>query len=151
MSLEATLEQDLKAALLAHDSQKVSTLRLVKSALLYAKVAGGTRGSDLDDDAALAILAKESKKRQESAELFERGGNLDKAKDERAEKAIIDAYLPPQMDEAQITVIVDEVIAGLSAPTPAQMGQVIGMVRAKAGSGADGGLIAKLVKERLQP
>lgn len=151
MSVEATLERDLKTALLARDSQRVSTLRMLKSALLYAKVAGGSRGSELDDAAALAILAKESKKRQESSDLFEKGGNHAKAAAELAEKAIIDSYLPPQMDESQVTAVVDEVIAGLGAPTPAQMGQIIGIVRAKTGPSADGGLIARLVKERLQP
>jgi uncharacterized protein YqeY len=123
---------------------------MLKSALLYAKVADGSRGSELDDAAALAILAKESKKRQESADLFEKGGNHDKAEAERAEKTLIDSYLPPQMDEGQVTAVVEEVMTGLDTPTPAQMGQIIGMVRAKAGPSADGGLIARLVKERLQ-
>ena len=73
--LEQKLEQDIKSALLAGDSQRVSTLRQVKSVILNVKVASGKRASGLGDDEVLPILAKEAKKRQESADLYKQGGN----------------------------------------------------------------------------
>jgi uncharacterized protein YqeY len=149
MSLEATLDQDLKAALLNHDERTVSTLRMLKSALLYAKVAAGSKDSALEDDAVIAILGKEAKKRQESADLFTQGGNQAKAEAELAEKAIIEKYLPAQLSEAEIVKLVDEAIAASPGADMAKMGQIIGQVRAKAGATADGGTIARLVKERL--
>jgi uncharacterized protein YqeY len=149
MSLEATLNEDLKAAMLAKDERTVSTLRLLKSSLLYAKVADGSREQDMNDDAVIAILSKEAKKRQESADLYIKGGNQAKADDELAEKAIIDKYLPAQLSEAEISALVDEIIGALPEKDPAKMGQVIGQVKQKTGARADGGVIARLVKERL--
>lgn len=148
MALEGRLTQDLKAAMLAGQQQHVMTLRGVKSALLYAKVADKRdRTQELSDEAVVAILAKESKKRQESADLYVRGGNQTKADAELAEKAIIDAYLPAQLSEAEVNRVIDEVLAKLGADSP--VGQVIGAVKQQAGVAADGALIARLVKERL--
>jgi uncharacterized protein YqeY len=149
MSLEATLETDLKAALLQRDERTVSTLRMLKSTLLYAKVAAGTKDKELEDDAVIGLLSKEAKKRQESADLFTRGGNAQKAEDELAEKAIIERYLPAQQSEDEIKALVDEVVSGMPDADPSKMGQVIGQVRGRAGATADGGTIARLVKERL--
>lgn len=149
MSLETTLNQDLKTAMLAKDEQTVSTLRLVKSALLYTKVASGERDTEMSDDAVMAILGKEAKKRQESADLFTRGGNAGKAQAELAEKAIIERYLPARLDEEEIAAIVDEVLATVGVADQSKMGQVIGMVKQKAGVAADGALIARIVKERI--
>ena len=149
MSLEATLEQDLKAALLAKDARKVSTLRMVKSVLLYAKVAGKGRDQELGDDEVIALLSKEAKKRQESADLYAQGGNTAKAEDELAEKAIIEQYLPAQLSEDELVIMVDEAIASLGVTDASKMGQVIGTVKQKAGASADGAVIARLVKERL--
>jgi uncharacterized protein YqeY len=149
MSLEAKLQADLKTAQLARDEQTVSVLRMLKSTLLYAKVAAGSRDEEMPDKQVEEILAKEAKKRQESADLFKQGGNDAKAADELQEKAIIERYLPTQLTEDQILELIDAAIAALGATTPAQMGQVIGAVKAKAGTTADGGIIARLAKERL--
>jgi uncharacterized protein YqeY len=147
--LEQRLEADIKAALLAGDSVKATTLRGLKANILSAKVAAGTRGTDMPDDEIIAIFGKEAKKRQESADLFKQGGNLEKAEAELAEKALIEAYLPEQMDEAAIAALVDEVISATGAQGMQAMGQVIGAVKAKTGASADGSVIARLVKERL--
>lgn len=147
--LEQKIEQDLKTALLAHDAQRVSVLRGLKSVLLNVKVAEGKRDSGLDDDAVLAIFAKEAKKRQESADLYKQGGSQDKADAEVAEKAIIEEYLPEQLGEAEISAMIDEAINTTGAASPKDMGKVIGQVKQKAGASADGSLIAKLAKEKL--
>jgi uncharacterized protein YqeY len=147
--LEDKLEQDLKTALLAKDARRVSVLRGLKSVLLNVKVAEGKRESGLQDDEVLAIFAKEAKKRQESADLYKQGGDEDRQSDELAEKAIIEEYLPEQLSEEELGKLVDEAIAATGAKEPKDMGKVIGMVRSKAGAGADGGLIAKIAKEKL--
>ncbi|MGC1176647.1 MAG: GatB/YqeY domain-containing protein [Candidatus Saccharimonadales bacterium] len=147
--MEAKIEQDIKTALLARDSQKATTLRGLKAALLNVKVATGKRESGLSDDEVLPVLAKESKKRQESADLYEQGGDQGRADAELAEKAIIDAYLPAQLSEAEITKLVEAAIAETDAQGQAAMGQVIGRVKQQSGASADGALIARLVKEKL--
>jgi uncharacterized protein YqeY len=149
MSLETTINQDLKTAMLAKDEHTVSTLRLLKSTLLYAKVAAGTRDSEMSDDDVITILAKEAKKRQESADLYMQGGNSEKAAAELAEKVVIERYLPAQLSEDEVRAIVDEVVAELGVSEPSQMGQVIGRVKQKTGAAADGALVARLVKERI--
>ncbi len=145
--LEERIEQDIKTALLAQDKQRVATLRQVKSALLNIKVAEGKRASGLSDETVLAVLAKEVKKRQESADLYRQGGDNDRAEAELAEKAIIESYLPAQLSEADLTELVNEVIASGGGSQP--IGAVIGQVKQKAGPTADGATIARIVKEKL--
>lgn len=149
--LEDKLNQDLKQALLARDSFAVGTLRGLKSALLYAKVAEGLPRDESTPDAVfIAVLQKEAKKRQESADLYEQGGNEDKAHAELAEKAIIGRYLPAQLDEARLRALIEETIAEVGGADQRAMGQIISKVREKTAGAADGSLVAQLVKERLQ-
>ena len=147
--LESTIEADIKAALLGGDKERALTLRTVKSVLLSVKGNTGKRDVGLTDDEVIAILAKESKKRQESADFFVQGGAQDRADRELAEKVIIDGYLPAQLSESEVIALVDDVIKETGVTDASGMGRVIGAVRAKAGANADGGLIARLVKEKL--
>lgn len=147
--LEARLEADIKTALLSGDKERALTLRTVKSALLNVKVNAGKRDTGLSDDEVMAVLAKESKKRQESADFYVQGGAQDRADKELAEKVIIDTYLPAQLGEAEVAAIIDEVITQLGTTDSSAMGKVIGAARAKVGANADGALIARLVKEKL--
>lgn len=149
MPLKQQLDSDLKAAMLGGDKQKVSVLRGVKSVILNAEIAAGKRDSGLSDDELLALLSKEAKKRVESAELYVQGGNRARADEELAEKAVIDAYLPSQLSEAELTQVINEIIETTGASGPQAMGQVIGAVKAKVGAQADGAIIARLVKEKL--
>lgn len=148
--LKQQIEQDLKTALLAGDKARATTLRGLKSVILYAEVAKGARDSGLPENEVVALLAKEAKKRQESADLYEKGGSPDKQKAELDEKAIIEAYLPKQLSEDEIKTLIEAAVSGLAEVTPQAMGQVIGVVKQKAGAAADGSVIARLVKERLQ-
>ena len=145
--IETQLEQDIKTAMLAGAKDRVLTLKTIKSVLLSAKVAGGTRDSLLPDADVIALFSKEAKKRQESADLYKQGGNDVKAEAELNEKAIIETYLPAQLSAAEIAAIIDEVIAQLG--DKAAMGPVIGQVKVRTNGAADGTLIAKLVKEKL--
>ena len=147
--LEQRLEDDIKTALLAHDSERATTLRTIKSVLLSVKVNTGKRDSGLTDDEVITIFAKEAKKRQESADLYVQGGSQDRADKELAEKAIIETYLPAQLSEADVIKLVEAAIADTPEQGNAAIGQIIGKVKAQAGASADGALIAKLVRERL--
>lgn len=147
--MQAQIEQDLKQALLSGDRQKAETLKGIKSALLNEAIAQNARDTGLSDEQIQKILARESKKRQEAADLYEKGGSPERASAELAEKAVIDAYLPEQLSEAEVAKIVDEQIAKAGQPTMQDMGKIIGAVRDQTGGQADGGLIARLVRERL--
>ncbi len=149
MSVSKDIDADLKTAMLAGDKTLATTLRGLKSVILYEEVAKGLRDTGLDDDAVIVLLSKEAKKRQESADLYIQGGNQVKADEELTEKAVIEKYLPAQMSEDELLTIIEEAIQSTGATSMQQMGQVIGVVKAKAGSTADGGRIAQLVKEKL--
>jgi uncharacterized protein YqeY len=148
--LEQKIEQDIKAALLAGDKTRATTLRGLKAVLLNVKVATGKRDSGLSDEEVLAQLGKQAKQRQESADLYVQGGNQEKADAELAEKAIIEAYLPAQLSQEEIAKLIDAAITDTGAAGPQDMGKVIGQVKQQAGATADGGVIARLVKEKLQ-
>lgn len=150
LTLEQRLEQDIKDALMSGDKVCATTLRTLKAVLLNVKVAQGKRESGLSDEEVQQALTKESKKRQESADLYEQGGNEQKAQAELAEKAVIDSYLPKQLTEAEVTAMVEEAIEQTGASGPQDMGKVIGQVKGKAGVAADGSLVARIAKEKLQ-
>lgn len=145
--LRAQIEQDVKTALRSGDKDRTEVLRGLKSAILYAEVAANARDKGLPEDVLLAVIAKESKKRAESAELYEKAGAHGRAQKELAEKAIIDDYLPAQIDDEQLQAIVEEVVA--AAGSDAQMGPVIAEVRKQAGPLANGARIAALVKAKI--
>lgn len=147
--LEKRIEQDLKTALLAGDRLRIDTLRSIKSALLYFKVEKGKRDSGLSVEEEITVLARESKKRTESADLYIQGGNQEKAATELAEKKIIDQYLPEQLSEDELLEIVLATIKELRVNDQSAMGKVIATVKQKTGGAASGGLIARLVKENL--
>lgn len=147
--LEQRLEQDIKTALLAGDAVRVTTLRGLKATLLNVKVNTGKRDVGLTDEEVLPLLAKEAKKRQESADMYVQGGATERAEAELKEKTVIEEYLPAQLDESAIAELVDSVIAESGATSMANMGQVIGLSKQKAGATADGSVIARIVKEKL--
>lgn len=147
--LEQRLEQDIKSALLAGDAVRVTTLRGLKATLLNVKVNTGKRDTGLTDEEVLPIFAKEAKKRQESADMYTGGGATERAEAELLEKTVIEEYLPAQLDEAAIGKLVDSVIAETGATSMANIGQVIGLSKQRAGATADGSVIAKIVKEKL--
>lgn len=149
MSIKQQIDSDIKTAMLAGDKETVTTLRGLKAVILNVEVAKNAREAGLADDEVVALLQKEAKKRQESADLFAQGGNTEKQQAELTEKEIIGKYLPKQMDEAELAGVVDSVIAELGVSGMQAMGQVIGVVKAKTGASADGAMIARIVKDKL--
>ena len=149
-TLKDRIQADLKSAMLARDTLKTQTLQGLKAAILNEEVAQKIRETGLDDSKVEQLIARESKKRDEAAELFEKGGNQASADKERAEKAILSVYLPEPLSEAEIQKIVDEVVAEIKPVGPKDMGRVIGAVKSRIGNTADGAVVAKLVKNSLQ-
>src|SRR5690348_5859158 len=113
--LKSRIDQDLKTALLAGDKVLATTLRGLKSVILYAEVAKGMREQGLPDDEIVVLFSKEAKKRQESADLYKHGGNEEKAAAELEEKKVIESYLPAQMSEEELSKIIDQTIKELGA------------------------------------
>lgn len=149
MTTKQQIEADLKTAMLAGDKTLVTTLRGLKAAILNAEVAEGARETGLAEDKVIALLQKEAKRRQESADMYVQGGRPEKAEAEQAELAVIEKYLPARMSDEELLALIDEAISATGASGMQQMGQVIGAVKSKAGAAADGAVIARLVKERL--
>ncbi len=149
MNIKEQIEQDIKQAMLSGDKILVTTLRGLKSAILNVEVAKGARDSGLPDAEITDILSKEVKKRQESADMYTQGGRPESAEAEMTEKHVIEKYLPAQLSEADISQVVATVIAEQRASGMQAMGQVISAVKDRTKGSAEGGLIAKIVKEKL--
>lgn len=148
--LKERLAQDLKAAMLARDSFLSDVLKGLKAAILNQEIAEKKREQGLNDTEIEALFAREAKKRIEAAELYEKGGNQESAAKERREYEVIQQYLPEQLSEEEVTKLVEEAVTQTGATEAKDMGKVIGAVKGKAGNAADGGLIAKIAKAKLQ-
>jgi uncharacterized protein len=149
-NLSERLQADLKAAMLARDTFRTNTLRYLKSAILSVEVAEGKRGSGLTDQEITAIFTKEAKKRQESIALYRQANDETRAGKEADELAIIQEYLPRQLEEPEVAALVDAAVQEVGSATQKDMGRIIGLVRGKAAGAADGAMIARLVKARIE-
>lgn len=147
--MQQDLERDLKTALLSGDKELVETLKGLKSALQYEAVALKARTEDLSSEQIQSVFAREAKKRQEAITMYQSAGETERADKEKREKDVIDNYLPAQLGEDEIRKLVANEIATMEAPSMKDMGKIIGSVKAKAGAGADGSLIAGIVKIEL--
>ena len=150
-TLKDRIKSDITEAMKAREEAKLSTLRMVLSALQNAEVAGD-EAIVLTDDQAIAVLRSEAKKRAESAQIYADAGRTDAATKERAEQAIIEAYLPAAMSDEDVAKIVAEEVANAAAAGATggkAMGAVVKAVRERVGASADGGKIATLVKSAL--
>lgn len=150
-AIKDRIQSEMKAALLGGNRFEGETLRNLKAAILNEEVASGKRDTGLEDEEIEKIVAREIKKRNESARLYRENNRLDLAEPEEREIEILSKYLPVQMDEAALKQLVASKIAELGATGPQMMGQVIGAVKKEAGNAADGSLVAQLVKAALQP
>ncbi|MDN5747043.1 MAG: GatB/YqeY domain-containing protein [Pseudonocardia sp.] len=154
-TLKAQLRADLTAAMKARDELVKSTLRMTLTAIGTMEVAG-SEARELSDDEVLKVIAKEAKKRVESAEAFAGAGREELAAQERAEGEILARYLPTQLSDDELGAIASTAVADTAAelgeqPGPRQMGQVMRKANAAAAGGADGGRVAAAVKALLVP
>ena len=148
MSLKETIQGDLTTAIRERDQVRSATLRLALTAITNAEV-GGKEHRDLTDEDVLGVLAKEAKKRKESASAYDDAGRPELASRERAELAVLEAYLPAQLDDAELDAIAAEAKAEVGATGMAQMGQVMKAAQAKVAGRAEGGRVAAAVKRAL--
>ena len=148
MSLEQQIMSDLKAAMLAKDEVALRSLRAIKAAILLAKTAEGGSG-ELSADAEMKILQKMVKQRKDSLDIFSQQGRTDLAQKEQEEIAVIEKFLPKQMDAEELRIVLKEIIAKTGASTAADMGKVMGAANKELAGKAEGKLIASLVKELL--
>ena len=146
--LKDRLQADLTAAMKAQDELARATLRMVLTAIGNEEVAGDT-ARKLSEDEELKIVAREAKKRREAAEAFTTGGAADRAARELAEEGVINAYLPAQLSDEELTVLVAEALAETGACGPQAMGQVMKAVNPKIAGRAEGGRVAAAVKAAL--
>lgn len=150
MALKEQINNDLKAALLGGDRFKGEVLRGLKAAILNEEVAQGKRDDGLDDVAIEQLVAREVKKRNESATIYDGAERPELSKNERDEAKVLAEYLPEQVSEEIITILVNRLITEGSLSGPSAMGQVIGAVKKELGNSADGATVARIVKNALQ-
>jgi uncharacterized protein YqeY len=141
------ISKDLTAAMRSRDQVKLGTLRMAKAALVNREI---ERGRALDDSEAQQVIASLIKQRRDSIEQFDRGGRADLASKERAEIEVLDAYLPPPVDAAELERAVEEAIRETGATSPKDMGKAMKAAMAKfAVAQVDGKAISELVKRKL--
>ena len=149
MALKQRIADDTKAALLGGDRFVAEVLRGLKAAILNEEVAQNKREDGLDDAIIEQIIAREVKKRNESAALYTQAERAELAEIELKEAAVLQAYLPEQLDEAALLSIIEKIVAEKGVSGPQAMGQVIGAVKQQVGNTADGATVARLVKQIL--
>jgi uncharacterized protein YqeY len=138
---------DLKAAMLAKDTARLSTLRMLKSAVEYYKIE--KKQEKLTDADVTGVIKKQIKQRQDSIEGFEKGGRADLVDKEKAELAVLKSYLPEELSQAQLEEIIKAAMAEVGATTKADMGKVMKAVQAKTAGRADNRLVSQLVSAQL--
>jgi uncharacterized protein len=140
------VQADMAAAAKARDQSRLSALRLILDAL--NKAAKDARDG-FDEEAELAVLRRERKRRSEAAEAFRNGGRPDQAEAEEAEAALIEAYLPAEISDAELEAIVDGALADTGAASPKEIGKVMAAAMPKVAGRADGKRVNELVRGKL--
>lgn len=148
MSLEQEIMTRLKTAMLAKDEAALRSLRAIKAAILLAKTAEGA-GGELTADAEMKLLQKMVKQRKDSLEIFTQQARPELAQKEQEEIAVIEQFLPKQLGEEELRVMLKEIIARTGAASSAELGKVMGVASKELAGKADGKMIASLVKELL--
>lgn len=146
MALKDQLEADLKAAMKAREKLRVETIRSLRGAVRNKEI---EVGGELAEDDLLRVIRTLVKQRDEAAERYDEASRADLADKERAEKAVLEAYLPAAPDQAAIDATVAAVIAELGATSPKEMGRVMKESLARLGPAADGKLVSATAKRLL--
>jgi uncharacterized protein len=146
MNLKTRILEDIKAAMKAKESLKLSTLRLLSAAIKQKEV---DERVEPDDAAVLALVEKLIKQRKDSISQFAKAGRQDLVDAETAELAILSGYLPAQLSEAEIAAAIDAAIASTGAAGPKDMGKLMGVLKPQLAGKADIGKVSALVKARL--
>ena len=145
-SLTERIKEDMKTAMRARDSQRLAVIRLILAAIKQREV---DERITLDDAQVVGVLGKMIKQRRESIAQFEQAGRQDLVDKESYEVGIIEAYLPPALDEAELDAMVAEAIASSGASSPKDMGKVMAALKDRIQGRADMGVVSAKVKARL--
>lgn len=146
MSLKDQITEDMKAAMRAKDSAKLGAIRLITAAMKQKEV---DERVELNDTMVLAIIEKMIKQRKDSITQFEAGGRQDLADIEKAEMAILSAYMPAGLSEAEMQAAVNEAVAEVSATGPQDMGKLMAVLKPKLAGRADMTVVSVMVKAAL--
>jgi uncharacterized protein YqeY len=148
MSLEEKLVEEMKQAMKSSDKLRLSTIRMVRSALKNKEI---ELRKKLEDEDVVKVIQVMVRKGEESVEQFQAGGRVDLVEKERSEIEILKSFLPQPLSQEEILKIIDQSIQETQASSPKDIGKVMKSVIPKIGGKADGKLINQLVKERLSP
>ena len=148
MSLKERITDDMKTAMRAKDSERLGTIRLLQSALKQKEV---DERIELDDAAIVAIVDKMIKQRKDSIAAFEQAARQDLVDKEKAELAVLSAYLPERLSAQELTDAVLAIVKELGASGPGDMGKVMGAVKTRLAGKADMGAVSATVKAALAP
>ena len=146
-ALKDQIRADLKEAMKAKEKERTGTIRMLLAAIQTAETEGSKH--EVDDAEIQKIIAREIKKRRESAEIYTSNGREDLAETELAEANVLEAYQPKQLTDEELASLIDDTVAETGATSMAQMGQVMKAATAKAEGRADGKRISEAVKARL--
>lgn len=150
MSLKERIGEDIKSAMKAKDKIRLETVRGIKKVILEKEVALRPKGQDsLTEEQEIELLAQLAKQRRDSIEQFSNAGRNDLADKEQQELAILETYLPEQIDDGELESIVDEIITSVGATSPKDLGKVMGVAMKQLKGKADGKKIQALVKNKL--
>ncbi|MEA1897954.1 MAG: GatB/YqeY domain-containing protein [Bacteroidota bacterium] len=148
MDLEQQIMTDIKAAMKERNKEKLEALRSVKSAILLAKTEKG-KSSNLDSETEIKLLQKLVKQRKDSAEIYNEQKRIDLAEKEKFEADIISKYLPAQLSESEIEIVIRKIVEISGASSMADMGKVMGMANKELSGKADGKTISGIVRKML--
>jgi len=148
MSLEQKIMGELKTAMLAKDENALRSLRAIKAAILLAKTSEGA-GGEIKDEEEIKILQKLVKQRKDSLEIYQQQNRSDLAQKEQEEIDVIETFLPKQLSQEDLKVMLVELVTEVGAVSPADMGKVMGVATKKLAGKADGKTISAMVKEIL--
>ncbi|MBK8495447.1 MAG: GatB/YqeY domain-containing protein [Chitinophagaceae bacterium] len=148
MSLELQVMTEMKEAMKAKNEGVLRALRAIKAEIIKAKTEPGAAG-EIDEATEQKFLQKMMKQRRDSLDIFEKQGREDLAVKEKEEMAVIEKFLPKQLDEAELKEIIKKIIAETGASSPADMGKVMGVASKQLGGKADGKTISTIVKDLL--
>ena len=146
MTLKERITEDMKSAMRAGEKERLGTIRLALAAIKQREV---DERITLDDGQVLTVLEKMVKQRKEAITQFESGGRADLVAKEQSELAVLQAYLPAQMSDAELDAVIAEAVASSGATSVKDMGKVMGIVKAKAQGKADMGVVSARIKQKL--
>jgi len=150
MSLSEKINNDIKQAMLTRDKRKLEALRAIKASLLLAKTGKDMSSGEIPETVEMQLLQRLVKQRKESAQIYKEQNREDLMEEELFQAGIIEAYLPQQMSEEEITVVVKEIVEQTGATGIKDMGKVMGATSKKLAGKADNKTISTIVKSMLQ-